>query len=244
MGHMTTHPHPDEPGQPPRAADRARRPAARHPLARGPLDRDARRGGRDLARAALPLLRRQAGVPHRRRTPRRRRPVRRHRARRRGHPLEQLAGLAGALRRLRRRRTTTATSRWCAVRPAATRSCGRSTRSPARPSPAGSSRAPGPRRPRRSGWSTPRRSGCSSAAGRRCTEEVVIDWVRDHRGISREELLLTWRRRCRRSWRRCGAAVPGRRRREHPEPSSRRTAARSPRGWPPSARRTSSAAAR
>ena len=186
------HPGPDEPRQPSRAADRARRTPARHPVAGGPLHRDAGRGGRDLARAALPLLRRQAGVPHRGRTPRGRRPVRGDGARRRGQRRWSSSRARWPATSTTWRRTTRATSRSCAAPPAATRACARSTRSRATAltgrlfegpvaEEAGAARA----------WSTPRPSGCIVRGWSAFTEEVVLDWVRDRRGISREELLVT-----------------------------------------------------
>ena len=97
----------------PRAAARPRRAPARHPVARRAVDRPARRGGRHLARAALPLLRQQARLPRGRRPPGGRRPDRADRAARRGRAAGAAAGLGDGVRRLRRSPTTRATSRWC-----------------------------------------------------------------------------------------------------------------------------------
>src|SRR3954469_1939868 len=56
-------PGPDDPGRPSRAAARAGGAAALDEVSRRAVDRDARRGGRHLPRAALPLLRQQARLP-------------------------------------------------------------------------------------------------------------------------------------------------------------------------------------
>ena len=180
------------PGQPPRAADRARRTPARDAVARGPLHRDAGRGGGDLAGAALPLLRRQAGVPHRRRTPCGRRPVRRDGARRGGHRRSSSSRARWRATSTTSWRTTRATSRWSAVLRVGHEGPARDLRGvPRGAHRAGSSRAPVAEEAAHLGLvDTPAVRLRRTRAGRRCTEEVVLDWVRDNRGISREELLL------------------------------------------------------
>ena len=198
------------PDVPPRAAARARRAAAGDAVAGGAVHRDAGRGGRHLARPALPLLRRQAGVPHRRRAPGGRRPVRGHRPRRaRARPLEQLAGSLERYVDYVDARTTTATSRWCAAPPAATRSCARSTRSPAPRSPAGSSRARSPRRPLPSALTdTPAVRLLVHGLGGLHRGRRPGVGPRRPRGHSRRAAADPRRRRCRGSWRRCARDVP------------------------------------
>ena len=108
-----------------------------------------------------------------------------------GTPLEQLAGLAGALRRLRGRELP-------GLRLAGPGGGGRQRgaagdlRGVARRADRTALRGHRwPRRPRHLGSPTPRRCGCWCAAGPPSTEEVVLDWVRDPRGITRDELLLS-----------------------------------------------------
>ena len=100
-------------------------------------------------------------------------------------------GVAGPLRRLRRGELR-------GLRLAGPR-CGGRPRGPPgdlRGVPRGAHRAGSSRARRRggrrtSGWSTRPPSACVVRGWAALTEEVVLDWVRDDRGISREELLVT-----------------------------------------------------
>ena len=123
------HTQPAEPCAAARTAPRPRGPAAREPVPRRALHRPARRGGRHLARPALPLLRQQDRVPRGRRPARRRRPDRADRAASGRRAAGPAPGLGRGVRRLRDSRTSRATCRWYAAPPGATtRSAGSTTR--------------------------------------------------------------------------------------------------------------------
>ncbi len=156
-----------------------------------PVDRDAGRGGRHLARAALPLLRatsRTSTGPCVRKAADDL--IRGHRAGPGGRAARAAGPVAGRLRRLRRGELARPTSRWCAAAAGGDEDLQRHLRG-------GPGRADRPdlRRP-----ATVVLASCSPSRTRPAVrlmvrgwsamvEDVVISWVRDPRGVSRDDLL-------------------------------------------------------